>query len=115
MDGMEKEGIIISAKRIDAKIKVGKKLFDTKEEMFDYFIKLEKENEQLKKEVERFKKMKKNCLDVMRVQGSNLTDDYMAGMYNGMVVVYNSCFLKDDEIEKSYCSKNEYNKWELAE
>ena len=28
-------------------------------------------------------KMKENCLDVMRVQGSNLTDDYMAGMYNG--------------------------------
>ena len=74
--------------------------------------KLEKENAGLKAQIER---MKENCLDVMRVQGSNLTDNYMAGMYNGMVVVYNSCFLKDNEIEKSYCSKNEYNKWECVE
>lgn len=73
---------------------------------------LEKENADLKAQIE---KMKKNCLDVMRVQGNNLTDDYMAGMYNGMVVVYNSCFLKGNELEKNYCSKNEYGKWELAE
>lgn len=39
---------IILAKRIDPKIRVGEKLFDTEKEMFDYFIKLEKENEQLK-------------------------------------------------------------------
>lgn len=61
---------------------------------------------------DRVEKMKKNCLDVMRVQEDSLTDDYMAGMYNGMVVVYNSCFLKDNELAKSCCSKNEYNKWE---
>ena len=64
---------------------------------------------------EQIEKMKKNCLEVMRVQESNLTDNYMAGMYNGMVTVYNSCFLTDNELEKSYCSKNEYNKWELPE
>lgn len=64
---------------------------------------------------EQIEKMKKSCLDVMRVQGNNLTDDYMAGMYNGMVVIYNSCFLKSDEFEKDYCSKNEHNKWESAE
>lgn len=73
---------------------------------------LTKENAELKAQNE---KMKKNCLDVMRVQGINLTDDYMAGMYNGMVVIYNSCFLDTvNELEKSYCSKNENGKWESA-
>lgn len=67
------------------------------------------------KQEKQIKKMKENCLDVMRIQGNNLTDDYMAGMYNGMVVVYNSCFLKGDELAKNYCAKNEHNKWEKAE
>lgn len=52
----------------------------------------------------------------MNVQGINLSDNYMAGMYNGMVVIYNSCFLDTaNELEKSYCSKNKNGKWELAE
>lgn len=102
-------------------------------ELSNSVIELEKENEELKAQnkdlcesldimnnreselLEQIEKMKKNCLDVMRVQRNNLTDNYMAGMYNGMVVIYNSCFLKGDESEKEYCSKNEHNKWELSE
>ena len=60
--------------------------------------------------------MKNNCLDLMRVQSFNLAADYMAGMYNGMAVVYNSCFLDDFEKEgKGYCHKNNFDKWEVEE
>ena len=76
---------------------------------------IEKHNKIVSLEAQ-IEKMKNNCLDLMRVQSFNLTDDYMAGMYNGMAVVYNSCFLDDFEKEgKGYCHKNNFSKWELVE
>ena len=66
---------------------------------------------ELEAQIER---MKNNCLDLMRVQSFNLTDDYMAGMYNGMAVVYNSCFLDYSEKKgEGYSHKNNFNKWVL--
>ena len=88
-------------------------LAEGRKENADYCNHLETENAELKAQIER---MKKSCLDVMNVQGNNLSDNYMAGMYNGMVVIYNSCFLDiAKELEKNYCSKNKNDKWELAE
>lgn len=44
----EIEAVKFEAIPIVAKIKVGDKLFDTQEKMFDYFINIEKENKQLR-------------------------------------------------------------------
>lgn len=78
----------------------------------DMFSKSDKENAELKAQIE---KMKQSCLGVMKVQANNLCNDYNAGIYNGMVIIYNSCFLDEkNELEKDFCSKNK-NKWELAE
>lgn len=65
--------------------------------------------------------MKKNVKevieDLLKIQKRNVSDDYMAGMYNGMVVVYNS--LKDLGLieakrAKKLCFKNKSTKkWEF--
>ena len=77
-DEMKEEETIISAKKIDPKIKVGEKLFDTKEEMFDYFIKLEKENEELKAEIENLKKtyrkQRNKRIDELQKENKQLKD-----------------------------------------
>lgn len=63
------------------------------------------------------KDVKRVLVDLLEAQRQSLgNNDYMAGMYNGMVVVYNS--LKDEGLidsvaAKEYCHKNKsINKWE---
>ena len=61
--------------------------------------------------------VKSVLVDLLEVQRQSLgNNDYMAGMYNGMVVVYNS--LKDEGLidsaaAKEYCHNNKsINRWE---
>ena len=61
---------------------------------------------------ESIKRMKNNCIDLMKTQSSNISDDYMAGMYNGMATIHNSFFVDDI---KRYCHKNSDDKWEIIE
>lgn len=99
----------------NAKLKAEKQQIVERERVVPehYLCEMIEKNKELKAQIE---KIKKKCLDVMNVQENNLTDDYMAGMYNGMVVIYNSYFLDTaNELEKSFCSKNKNGKWEKAE
>lgn len=61
---------------------------------------------------ESIKRMKNNCIDLMKVQSTSISDDYMAGMYNGMAAIHNSFFVDDI---KRYCHKNSDGKWEIIE
>ena len=58
----------------------------------------------------------KSVEELMAIQSKSISnDDYMAGMYNGMVCVFN--VLQDllGKPQKEYCSYNkEEKKWELV-
>ena len=51
-------------------------------------------------------KMKQIMLDLLDVQAKNITSEYMRGLYNGLVVAYNSLFNENKECKKNDTRRN---------
>ena len=63
------------------------------------------------------KKSMKEIEELIRIQAQSVDgskDDYMAGMYNGMICVYNTLCGDDESKQKDYCSHSKKSgKWKV--
>lgn len=63
------------------------------------------------------KKSLKDIEEMIRIQAQSVDgskDDYMAGMYNGMICVYNTLCGDVEALQKDYCSRSKKSgKWKV--